>query len=101
MTLIIVQRHGDLAVTLSVCLEEVQWSILKKFWRAGCASATSWATSWARVVMTLFYFTILLPFGVIVTLFSDPLDQKHKDKPPAWHARTTGDRTLEEARRQF
>ena len=44
---------------------------------------------------------LLLPFGLIITLFGDPLDMKHKDKAPAWQARTTGDRNLEEAQRQF
>lgn len=55
----------------------------------------------ARVFMTIFYFTLLLPFGVILTLFGDPLDMRHKSKAPAWLPRTTGDRTLDEARRQF
>ena len=75
--------------------------ILKKFWRGWMKFGHFMGDIVARVVMTLFYFTILLPFGVAVTLFSDPLDRKHTSKPPAWHARTTGDRTLEEARRQF
>ena len=74
---------------------------LRKLWSAWMRFGHFMGDIVGRVVMTLFYFTILLPFGVIVTLFSDPLDHKHKNKPPAWHARTTGDRTLEEARRQF
>lgn len=74
---------------------------LKKFWRAWMRFGHFMGDMVGRVVMTLFYFTILLPFGVIVTLFSDPLDRKHTNQQPAWHARTTGDRTLEEARRQF
>jgi len=74
---------------------------LNKFWKGWMKFGHFMGDIVARVVMTLFYFTILLPFGVIVTLFSDPLDRKHKDQQPAWHSRTTGDRTLEEARRQF
>ncbi len=74
---------------------------LKKFWRGWMRFGHFMGDIVGRVAMTLFYFTILLPFGVIVTLFSDPLDRKHQDKQPAWQARTTGDRTLEEARRQF
>jgi len=74
---------------------------LKKIWRAWMRFGHLMGDLVGRVVMTLFYFTILLPFGLIITLFSDPLDYKHKNKPPAWHARTTGDRTLEDARRQF
>jgi hypothetical protein len=75
--------------------------ILKKFWRGWMRFGHFMGDIVARVAMTIFYFTILLPFGVIVTLFSDPLDRKQTNKPPAWHSRTTGDRTLEEARRQF
>ncbi|HTP08774.1 MAG TPA: hypothetical protein VMP08_11010 [Anaerolineae bacterium] len=75
--------------------------LLRKFWRGWMRFGHFMGDIVGRVVMTLFYFTILLPFGVIVTLFSDPLDHKHKDKQPTWHSRTTGDRTLEEARRQF
>jgi hypothetical protein len=75
--------------------------ILKKFWHEWMRFGHFMGDIVGRVVMTLFYFTLLLPFGVIVTLFSDPLDKKDTRKSPVWHARTTGDRTLEEARRQF
>jgi hypothetical protein len=54
----------------------------------------------ARVVLTVFYFTILLPFGLISSLFGDPLDMKQK-RAPKWHERTTGDRNLTEAQREF
>ncbi len=74
---------------------------LKMFWRGWMRFGHFMGDIVGRVVMTLFYFTLLLPFGVIITLFGDSLDMKHKDKAPAWHARTTGDQTLEDARRQF
>jgi hypothetical protein len=72
----------------------------KKLWRGWLRFGHFMGDIVGRVVLTVFYFTIMLPFSLIVTLFSDPLDVK-KDKAPAWHARTTGDRNLEEARRQF
>ena len=75
--------------------------LLNQFWRAWLRFGHFMGDIVGRVVLTIFYFTIMLPFSLIVTLFSDPLDMKHQDKAPAWHARTTGDRTLEEARRQF
>ena len=74
---------------------------LKQLWRGWMRFGHFMGDIVGRVVMTLFYFTLLLPFGLIITLFGDPLDMKHKDKVPAWQARTTGDRNLEEARRQF
>jgi hypothetical protein len=73
---------------------------LRKIWRGWMRFGHFMGDIVGRVVMTLFYFTLLLPFGLIITLFGDPLDMKH-DKAPAWQARTTGDRNLEEARRQF
>jgi hypothetical protein len=75
--------------------------VLRKLWRGWLRFGHFMGDIVGRVVMTVFYFTLLLPFGVIITLFGDPLDMKHKTKAPAWHARTTGDRNLEEARRQF
>ncbi len=75
--------------------------LLNKFWRGWMRFGHFMGDVVGRVVLTIFYFTIMLPFSFIVTLFSDPLDMKHKDKAPAWQARATGDRNLEEARRQF
>ena len=74
--------------------------LLNKFWRGWLRFGHLMGDIVGRVVLTIFYFTIMLPFSLIVTLFSDPLDMK-KRKAPAWQARTTGDRNLEEARRQF
>ena len=74
---------------------------LKRIWKGWLRFGHFMGDIVGRVVMTIFYFTFLLPFGIIVTLFSDPLDMKHKQKKPAWLPRTTGDRDLTEARRQF
>ena len=76
-------------------------ALLKNLWRGWMRFGHFMGDIVGRVVMTLFYFTLLLPFGLVITLFGDPLDMKHQDKAPVWHARTTGDRTLEDARRQF
>jgi hypothetical protein len=51
-----------------------------------------------RVVLTVFYFTIFMPFGLGVRLFSDPLAIK-AGHPNGWVERSTKDRTLEDARR--
>ncbi len=54
----------------------------------------------ARVVLTVFYFTILLPFGLAVHLFSDPLKLRDGIRP-VWLTRETDDQTIEQVRRQF
>ena len=74
--------------------------MLNKIWQGWKRFGHFMGDLLARVVLTLFYFTILLPFGLINTLFGDPLNMKGKRKP-AWLARETGDRNMIEARRQF
>lgn len=53
----------------------------------------------ASVVTTIFYFTVLVPFGIGVRLFSDPLQTKSASTQ--WLDRTEVSSTLDDARRQF
>ncbi|HZY43564.1 MAG TPA: hypothetical protein VFF70_02345 [Anaerolineae bacterium] len=75
-------------------------NILKKFWAGWKRFGHLMGDLLARVVLTIFYFTIFLPFGLLTSLFGDPLNIRSKAKP-AWLKRETGDRSLVEARRQF
>jgi len=52
----------------------------------------------ARLFLTLFYFTIFLPFGIGVRLFGDPLALR-SNHAPQWIERNTRDKTLEDSRR--
>jgi hypothetical protein len=52
----------------------------------------------ARIVLTIFYFTIFAPFGLGVHFFADPLDTKRSGSSK-WTRRTTSDRELHDARR--
>jgi len=51
----------------------------------------------SRIILTIFYFTIFMPFGLVITFFSDQLDIK--DLTPSWLERKTRDLTLDDARR--
>ena len=53
----------------------------------------------ARIVLTIFYFSLLLPFGIGVRLFSDPLNLRTKEEL-GWIKRTSRDITLEDGWRQ-
>ena len=55
----------------------------------------------ARIVLTIFYFTIAVPFGLMRTYFGDPLKVRRSSQPRAWLPRQTRDLTLDDARRQF
>lgn len=54
----------------------------------------------AKVIVTLFYFTILAPFGLISRLFSDPLHRKAPANPQLWVERPPVHNELDAAKRQ-
>jgi hypothetical protein len=53
----------------------------------------------ARILLTIFYFTIFMPFGLAVRLLSDPMDIK--GSRPNWLERKTRDLALDDSRRLF
>ena len=53
-----------------------------------------------RVVLTVLYFTIVMPFGLGTRFFSDPLAMKRIETASFWHARPEVNDSLDEARRQ-
>ena len=55
----------------------------------------------ARIILTVFYFTLLVPFALIRSRLADPLRIRPTKQPRQWLTRQTRDRTLEDARRQF
>jgi len=74
--------------------------MLRKIWREWLRIAKHIGSFNARVLITLIYFTLLAPFGVLVRLFSDPLDMKKPPEGRAWMARSTRDPDFDAARRQ-
>jgi len=70
-----------------------------KFWIAWKRFGQFMGDVIGRLVLTIFYFTIFLPFGLGVRLFDDRLGIKNGLKPK-WLNRKTADLTLYDARRQ-
>lgn len=54
-----------------------------------------------RLVLTLFYFTIFVPFGLGMRLFADPLHMKPDQSGKFWLDRRTKDRTVDDGLKQF
>jgi hypothetical protein len=75
-------------------------SLLRQLWRKWKALAWKIGNFQARVLLALLYFTLLLPFGVGLRLFSDPLRTKVRDLPTYWLPREARDEKAE-ARRQY
>ncbi|RMG96095.1 MAG: hypothetical protein D6706_10790 [Chloroflexi bacterium] len=73
-------------------------SPLRKFWEAWKRFGQLIGDFVARIVLTIFYFTLFVPFGLGTRLFSDPLDLKPRSESH-WQERTTKDNTLDDARR--
>ena len=56
----------------------------------------------ARLLLTLLYFTWLLPFGLLLRLFGDPLDiRRAPPESTGWKKRAVQQRDLQALRRQF
>lgn len=57
------------------------------------------ADAQARTVASLFYFTILVPFGLISLLFTDPM-RRRRSEQPQWLEREPVPTDLDSAREQ-
>ena len=56
--------------------------LIARAWLAWKRIAHSIGNFQARLLLTIFYFTVMLPFGLAVRLFSDPL--RIKTRPTEW-----------------
>ena len=75
--------------------------MLRDLWSRWKRFAQKVADFQARLILTIVYFLILGPFGLVVSLFRDPLKVKHPPKVPQWIPRPVELPTLENSRRQF
>jgi hypothetical protein len=73
---------------------------LRKGWQAWKRIGQFIGDAIGRVVLTVFYFTLFMPFALGVRLWGDPLAMRphHRAK---WLERKTHDLTLEDTRRLF
>lgn len=71
----------------------------RRAWQRWLRLATIIGDFQARLILSLFYFVIVLPFGLLVRLFADPLGIKGR-RQGTWTPFPERSGTLEEARRQ-
>ena len=76
-------------------------NILKSIWETWKRVGQYIGDFIARIVLTLFYFTLFMPFGIFMRLFNDPLNVKEKISPSYWLDRKTKDLEIDQAWRQF
>jgi hypothetical protein len=58
------------------------WSLYKRAWQGWKDLAHKIGNFQARVILSIFYAVLVLPFGLATRLFSDPL--RIKKKPDQW-----------------
>jgi hypothetical protein len=74
--------------------------MFRRLWERWKILAHKVGTFQSRVLLNVFYFLILLPFGVGVKLLSDPLHIK-RQQGSHWVNKAAGTTNWEHARRQF
>ena len=55
----------------------------------------------SRVLLTVFYFTALVPFALLTRALADPFDRRRRDKASTWHPWAERKTSLDAARRQY
>jgi len=74
--------------------------LLRQAWRAWKRFAQILGDMSARLILTILYFTLVVPFGLGVRL-SCARPGTGLERASGWLDRTTHDRTVADARRQF
>jgi len=74
------------------------WALYKRAWQAWKDLAHKIGNFQARVILSLFYAVLVLPFGLAARWFSDPL--RIKKRPEQWLDHPNEAHDLEWARRQ-
>ena len=73
---------------------------LRKVWEAWKRFGHFMGDVIGRLVLTVFYFTLFMPFGLGVRFFGDPLAIRASG-PSKWLERTTHGLNLDDSRRLF
>jgi hypothetical protein len=76
-------------------------SLFSKLWARWKAFAFRMGGFQGRLILLLFYFTILAPFGIVSSLFRNPLKLRNPAVSSFWFPMQAADKEIEEARRQF
>lgn len=77
--------------------------MLRDLWNRWLVLAQKIGKFQSRIVLTVVYFVIVLPFGLGVRLFADPLRirRSYSQQQSNWSARQTSEVDLDASNRQF
>ena len=75
-------------------------SFLAKVWKQWKQVGQVIGNFIGRIILMAFYFTVALPFGIVIRFFFDPLRIQPADTASLWLQRESGDCILENAQKQ-
>jgi hypothetical protein len=75
--------------------------ITRAVWNGWRARARNIGDFQSRLLLTVFYFTVLVPFALLLRLFGDPFRLHGRTPGTAWCQRAATDSSMDGARRQF
>jgi len=78
-----------------------QVSVVKTIWNRWKQFGQLIGDVFARIVLTILFFTVLVPFGIGVRLFGDPLRVKSENLGTYWNKYSGDAANLLLSRRQF
>ncbi len=87
-----------LAAVIALVVLCMPASLRTKLWEGWKKFGHAVGNFQARLLLTLIYYVLVLPFGLGVRLFSDSMNMKKR--PSKWFDHPSLPNTLEEARRQ-
>jgi len=77
--------------------------VIRKLWAHWLTLARKIGQFQSRIILTLFYFVFVTPFGLAVRLFADPLHTRRRsmaDGQTGWQPRETRDVDLASGQKQ-
>jgi hypothetical protein len=74
--------------------------MLRNLWNRWKAFGQKIADFQARLILTLVYFIVVLPFGLIIRGFGDPLNIRKASRESSWLPKHLDEPTLENSRSQ-
>ena len=92
---------GDTIRSFDPIVHERSENILRRLWQSWRWFALKVGAFQSGLLLMLFYFVIVTPFGVGLRAFGDPLRMKRAGSTTFWQSRTDPTPTRDEARRQF
>jgi hypothetical protein len=75
--------------------------LLRKLWHRWVVLAHKIGNFQSRILLTLFYFLVVTPFGLVTAVLGDPLHRRRAPSASAWVAREASDVDLPSSRKQF